>query len=156
MADEVTFDEAQQELVNKLVGEARTSAREKAKVEQDALTLKAKGEAERAALVEKEEWQKLAQQHEGRVKELEPLEAQVKAYGELIAGMLKNRLKDLPKEFKKMYDTIPGEPTDLEKLDWLNTNEELFEVEPRVGTPAKGKKRKLTDKGREGHRPIRL
>ncbi|MDY7078018.1 MAG: hypothetical protein SXV54_13970 [Chloroflexota bacterium] len=149
MTEEVVFTQEQQALVDKLVGEARVKAREKAKTEFEAAQATANEEAEREKLAAGEEWQKLASTHEARVKELEPLEAQVKAYGEVIAGMLKDKVESLGNNAKKAIEGLPETMTDLDKLNWLNKNEGLFQAESAsVGTPKRATKRAV-DTGRK-------
>lgn len=133
---EVTFTAEQQEFVDKLVGDTRIKARTKAEADQAALAAKEAEETNRANLAAQEEWQKLATTHEARVKQLEPLEAQVKAYDELIVGMLKDRVKALGDAAKKAVDALPEAMTALDKLNWLNKNEGLFQGgSDGVGTP---------------------
>lgn len=156
MADEVTFDEAQQALFDKTAGEIRKKVREQVTAEYKAQAEKDKAEAERNTLAAGEKWQELAEQHAARVGELEPLEAQVKAYQEVVEEMLKNRVKEFGDAAKVAVKALPKSLTNLEKLNWLNKNQELFDAGPSmVGTPAK-RKRVATNKGRDGRRPARL
>lgn len=157
---EVKFDDTQQEFINKLVGDARIKSRAKAEAEFKAQQSKATEEAERANLAAKDEWQKLSATHEARVKELEPLVDQVKAYGELVAGMLKDRVKELGDNAKKAVDALPESMSAIERLAWLNKNDELFqedsETNRALGTP-RGKKKTVSDKDPwAGHKRIRL
>lgn len=154
MADEsvkVTFDEAQQKLVDKLVGEARVKAKAIATAEHEAAQTKAKEESDQAALVAEKKWQELAEKHEARVKELEPFEAQGKAYSELIAGMLKDRVKELGDAAKKFMATLSKDMPPAEKLALLNANQALFGSKTAgVGTPGGGRpptKKKAADAG---------
>lgn len=126
------FTEEQQELVDKLVGDARTKERGK----YEALTAKAKEDAAQAALVDSEEWQKLAGQHESRVKALEPLEAKVVAYDKVFTNMLTEQVKSMGDAAKTAVGALPESMGDLEKLEWLRTNAALFqESGGPVGTP---------------------
>lgn len=158
MADEVTFDEAQQKLVDKLVGEARVKASAIAVAQAEAAQAKLKEDSEKAALVANQKWQELAAKHEARVKELEPLEAQAKAYGELIAGMLKDRIKALGDAAKKAVGALPEGMASLEKLNWLTKNEALFQATgDGVGTPGSKKSPKNKKSAADvGHRRLRL
>ena len=132
----VTFSEEQQEKVNELVGEARIKERNKAQSDFDAQTSKAQEEAARAALVDGEQWQKLATEHESRVKALEPLEAKVAAYDKVFTDMLTKRVKSMGDAAKKAIDALPKSMGDLEKLEWLQTNEALFQEKGGpIGTP---------------------
>lgn len=135
-AEKITFSEEQQALVDKLVGDARTKARTKAEADEAAKTAKDKTAADQAAMAASKEWQKLAQMHETRVKELEPLMAQAEAYGKLISGMLRDRVKALGDEAKKAIDALPEGMSAPQKLEWLNKNEGLFQAaSDGVGTP---------------------
>lgn len=138
MADEekVMFDEAQQALVDKLVGEARVKSKAIATAQAEAAQTKAKEDSEKAALIANQKWQELAAKHEARVKELEPFEAQAKAYSELVTGMLKDKTKALGDAAKKAVEALPEGMTSLEKLNWLTKNEGLFQASgDGVGTP---------------------
>lgn len=126
----IEFTPEQQEVVDKLVGTARIKARELAETEQ----AKAKEDAAAQTLATNEKWQELATQREARIKELEPLEGQAKAYGELVASMLTDRLKSLGKSAEKAVKALPETMTTGEKLNWLSANEALFQGQA-VGTP---------------------
>lgn len=149
------FTDEQQQKVNELVGEARTKERGKAQADFDALTAKAKEDAEQASMVEKEEWQKLATQHENRVKVLEPLEAKVAAYDKMFTDMLTKRVKSLGDAAKKAVNTLPESMSDLEKLEWLQKNEATYqEKRGPVGTPNRDHKPAPAD-GPKERRPRR-
>jgi hypothetical protein len=124
-----------QEEVNQLVGNARVKARTQAQAEFDEAKAKATADAQRKALKEKEQWEQLATTTESRVRELEPLEAKVKAYDELIAGILKDRVAALGERAKTAVDALPDGMDDLAKLEWLNKNVTLFQGGDDVGTP---------------------
>lgn len=142
---EVTFSEEQQALVDKLVGEARVKSRSKAETDFQTQLAKDNDAAVQANLVAEKEWQKLAATHEARVKQLEPFEAQAKAYGELVTGMLKARVKALGDAAKKAVAALPDSLSDLDKLNWLNENGALFqEVGDGVGTPGRTRQVKPT------------
>jgi len=148
MADKIEFSEEQQLLVDKLVGEARTKARDKAQADATAQTTKDREAAEQAALVAEKKWQQLAEKHEARVKELEPFEASAKEYDKLIEKMLEGRTKTLGKAAEKAVEALPDSMKASEKLAWLDKNAELFQVAGGgVGTPGRtrtkpGKKKK--------------
>ena len=57
------------------------------------------------------EFQKLAEQHEHRVKELEPVQERYTALSGLLADQIKAQVKDWPKEVK---DLLPGDDTPIE------------------------------------------
>ena len=158
----IEFTDEQQKLVNKRIGEARVKAREKAEADfkaQQAIDTEA---AEQAGLVAKQEWQKLATKHEARVKELEPLEAQLKAHQETVAELLKDRVKALGDAAKQAVGALPKALGPLEKLKWLTANEGLFKETQApaaaLGTPAKKLKALATGKtpAEQGHRRLRL
>lgn len=158
MADEIKFDAAQQALVDKLVGDARVKARETAQAEATARTAKEKEAADQATLVAEKKWQELAQKHEARATELEPYEAEAKAYRELVTGMLKDRVKELGEAAKIAVKGLPESLTDLDKLAWLNTNAKLFEAAgDGVGTPRRPKPKLDKKQSADvGHRRLRM
>ncbi len=132
-----------QDELNKFIGEARIKAREQAKAEFEALAAKTTEEAEKQKLAAEAKWQELAQRHEGRVRELEPLQAEAEAYRKLIGTMLADRIKALGETAKTAVAALPGTMSDLEKLEWLGKNEGLFKAEPGdgVGTPRRSQKK---------------
>jgi hypothetical protein len=140
MPEEVTFTAEQQELVNKLVGEARTKAREKAETDAQAALRREKDAAQEAALKAEAKWKELAERHEARVRELEPLSSQVEAYNKLVDRMLADKVKGLGDTAKKAVEALPGNLSAAEKLAWLDANTELFAQKgDGVGTPRKPK-----------------
>lgn len=151
MADEdtkkVEFTEEQQAAINKLIGDARKKSRSQAQAALEAKLAKEKEVADQTALAANKEWEKLTGQLQTRVKELEPLEAEAKAYGELVESMLKDKIKALGDAAKKAVAGLPDTLTAVEKLDWLSKNEGLFQAGgDGVGTPARPKP-KPQDKG---------
>lgn len=159
--NEIVFNDEQQKFIDKLIGSARVKARELAKAEFEAAAEDATAETERKELAASAEFEKLAQMHATRVTELEPFEAEATAYRTLITGFLKDRVKVLGDAAKKAVGALPEGLSDLDKLNWLDANQELFSVEgpsgARVGTPARKKKSQTgKDSGREGHRRLRL
>ena len=81
------LNEEQQAHVDKLIGEARTKAREQAKADSTTRIAKDKEVADQAALVANNEWKTLAEKHQARATELEPLLKQVEAYEEMTKEM---------------------------------------------------------------------
>lgn len=155
----VEFTEEQQAYVNKLVGDTRVKARGKAEQDLADKTAKEKADAEVVALAAEKKWQVLAGRYEVRAKELEGFELQAKAYGELITGMLKDRIKTLGDGAKKAIAALPDSLDDLEKLNWLNQNEALFgDVTAGVGTPGAKRQKQIKNKpdARDGHRRMRM
>lgn len=148
-----------QEEVNDIVGKRLLREREKAEAEFQAKANSSAAEAEATRLKAEKQWETLAANAEARVRTLEPLEAQVKAYAELISGMLKDRVKALGDTAKKAVAGLPESMSALEKLDWLSKNEALFQDTGTftVGTPA-GRKSHRKDKSvrPDGYRPKRL
>jgi len=148
---ELNFTKEQQAFIDKLMDKARIGAREKAQTDAAEAAKVAKDAAEKAKLEADAQWQKLAARHETRVKELEPFEAQAKAYVDLIDSMLKDKIKELGDAAKKAVAGLPESLTAIEKLVWLNQNEDLFkEAGPHVlrgGSPAT--RRKLATKAEE-------
>lgn len=159
--NEITFSEEQQKFVDKLIGKARISAREKATTDSAAAQEQTRLAAEQTKLEADKNWEKLVEMHVGRISELEPLEVQVKVYAELIDGLLKDRIKVLGDAAKKAVEALPENLTAIERLNWLNANESLFTTEgpaPRVGTPAKKVKKQAPGKtpGDLGHKRLRI
>lgn len=146
-AAKIEFTAEQQAHVNKLVGEARVKAREGAKTQYEADQAKTESAAEQEKLAEQAEWQKLAEKHQARVAELEPLEAETKAYAEVIQGMLEAKLKVLGDKAQTAIDGLPGDLGALAKLQWLNKNEALFATKPPpdVDAHARGEGTKEVD-----------
>jgi len=145
MADEqkdeqkVEFTAQQQAVIDKLIGDARVKAREKAGEEAAASLQKTAADAELASMAAEKKWQELAAKHEARVKELEPLEVQAKAYTELISGMLKDKIKSLGEAAKTAVAALPSGLSDADKLAWVSKNEGLFTTSSGVGTPKRAK-----------------
>ena len=148
----------QQVMVDRLVGEARVKAREKAQVEFTSAQNGIAEAAEMATLAADAEWKTLNEKNEARVRELEPFEAQAKEYNALISKMLRTKVKSLGDGAKTAVDGLPEGMSTAAKLKWLTANEALFgDVSSGVGTP----RRKLNNRGKPGdntpkERPLRL
>lgn len=137
------FTDEQQTEVNRLVGEARVKAREKATTEAEAKTAKEQEEAKQAAMAAQAQWQELAETRDARIKELEAYEPRVKAYEEKLDGMLKDTIESLGDAAKNAVEGLPESMTAIEKLNWLNKNEGLFKADgDGVGTPGRPKTKK--------------
>jgi hypothetical protein len=100
-------------------------ARERSKAEREAQ--KAKDEADQASMKEQAKWKELAEQHEAKVKELEPLTTtqaeRLTQFEQLIAKQLETEIKDWPKELK---DLDPGKETDLlARMAWVEKSRPL-------------------------------
>lgn len=108
----VTFSQEQQDYLNSLLKKERTEAKKQAQKDFDA------------------QQQKLAEQHEGVVKDLTPkvetLTTQVAAYEAVIVELLDAKIKALGEGAKTAVNALPGSPDSLAKLQWLNANEALF------------------------------
>ena len=130
-----------QEEVNKIVGDARSKARDIATAEASVQRTKDEEEKGRANLAAKQEWEKLARTHEARVKELEPVAEMVKTYLTFIEGVLEDTIKKMGKGAKSAVAGLPEEMTAMGKLTWLNANTELFQESEGagVGTPTRPK-----------------
>lgn len=155
MADKIEFTDEQQAHIDKLVGKARAEGRGKATADHEAQVAKDKETADAAALVTEKKWQELAEKTQARVKELEPLEAQAKAYEEMVEGMLKDKVKSLGETAKKAVKNLPKGMTAIERLNWLNKNVKLFQDKgDGVGTtkPTTGTS-KPKSKSKSGRRP---
>ena len=129
-AADIEFTAEQQTRIDQIIGERLGRARTSWEVAAAAAKTKAESEAEQAKLTEQAEWQKLAEKHQARVTELEPLEAETAAYAEVIEGMLKAKLKALGDKAQTAVDGLPGDLGALAKLQWLNKNEALFATKP--------------------------
>ena len=134
----IQFSPEQQALVDKLVGDARIKAREKAQTDAMAQAAKDKDAAEQASLAAKQQWQALAEQHKARVDELEPLVKQIEGYEELVTGLLEDTIEELGDAAKTAIDGLPTGMTAIDKLNWLHKNEGLFQpTGGGVGTPGR-------------------
>jgi hypothetical protein len=138
---QVQFTAEQQSAIDRIIAERLTRAKAKWETDATAEADKAKAEAEKTRLKEQAEWQKLAETHEARVKELEPLEVQVKAYADAVEALLAARVKELGEQAKTAVEALPGTPGPLDKLNWLTANEALFKPAAGngVGTPGRSK-----------------
>lgn len=133
---DLNFTDEQQAFIDKLVGKTRIGAREKAQTDAADAAKKAADVASQAQLAADKKWQQLSERHEARVKELEPFEAQAKAYTDLIDKMLKAKVKELGDAAKKAVQALPEALSPADKLSWLAANEGLFKEEARpVGSP---------------------
>ena len=152
------FTEEQQELVNKLIGEARTKARAKAKAELAAAQEQANEEAQKAQMAADGKWQELVATQEARISELEPFQAQAEAYQSLIEDMLKGKIKELGEAAKTAIAGLPESLSALDKLNWLNKNAELFTTPGgSVGTPARRRQQQKQEGSHlKPRQPIRL
>jgi 4-alpha-glucanotransferase len=73
--------------------------------------LKADEEKDQQEKIKQGEWQKVAEQRDLRVKELEPVKERYDALSTLLADQIKAQVKDWPKEVK---DLLPSDDTPIE------------------------------------------
>jgi len=146
--DKVVFTPEQQAAIDKIIGGARTKARDQAKVEFEAEQAKATKEAEDTAKAQKlkddGEYQELIAQHETKIADLEPAletaKTQLTAYAEMATSILAQRFAELGEAAKTAVEALPGKPNVLAQLDWLEANKALFKTEEKpapLGTPPK-------------------
>jgi len=154
MSGEVTFTEEQQNLVDRLVGEARTKARDQAQAQAAASNQAAREEAERAALEAAANWEQLAKKESARVRELEPLQQQVAAYQEVMDKLLADRVKALGTAAETAVKALPDSMTALEKMAWLSANGTLFQAAgDGGGTPRRPEKPATDQDGKKKFKP---
>ena len=85
---------------------------------------KAKKDAEDARLKEQGEFKALAEKHEARVKELEPVSERYGALSSLVSDQIETQIKDWPQEVKT-FD--PGKDAPIEhRLEWLEKSKPLI------------------------------
>ena len=124
---------------------------ERERKKSEAAADKARKEAEDAALETQQEWQKLAEQRQTRITELEPLQAQmetaeatIERYKGALTSMLEAQRKDLPAHILSLLDK--QDPVD--QLEYLAANADELRPQGRQGIPATPKANgttKLTD-----------
>ena len=138
---EVTFNEIQQQHIDKLIGERLTRAKGKWEMDLDAAKTKATKDAETARLAEQEQYKELAGKYQARIGELEPLEGRMQAYVEAVDTLLAAKLKELGQSAQTAVDNLPGDPDALQKLAWLNANNALFAKTspPDIGADRRGR-----------------
>lgn len=131
---EVTFTEEQQAVVNKLVGDARTKEREKAKADLQQEADKEKKRLEEEALEKNKEWERLAatraQELETVTKErdeLFPLKDTVAKYKGVLDKMVAEAKKSVPKHLLPLLDKMDP----VEALDYLTDHAKELNVKPR-------------------------
>jgi hypothetical protein len=161
MTEQITFTPEQQAQVDKLVGDARVKAREKATAEASDQRTKDKETADQADLAASKEWEKLAKTHEAKVKELEPMAETLKSYATFVESALDTTVKKMGKAAKTAVAGLPDGMTAMDKLAWLNTNETLFQQQTGdgVGTPKSSKtltKRETTTAPKNRYGSIKL
>jgi len=154
----VVFTPEQQAAIDKIIGGARTKAREQAKVEFEAAQAEAKKKADEEAKLNKAKEEKRFQDvidgHEAKIAEIEPaLEKATKALeatSKVVEDVLNKMVESLGEQAKIAIEALPGEPDLLAKLAWLQANEELFKSKapapkgtpPRQGIPSQALQKK--------------
>ena len=96
------------------------SLRDEAKETRKALDAeaRAKQQAEEARLQEQGQWKALAEKHQTRVQELEPIAADYAALASLLSTEIEEEIKDWPPESKTFY---PGKDAPIKSLvEWRN------------------------------------
>ncbi len=92
--------------------------------------------AEEQKLREQGEFQKLAEQHQARVRELEPVQERYNALAELVNEQIKTQVSDWPEEVKSL---VPDKKTPVEErlksLEKLKPLAERFAVQQRGQSP---------------------
>lgn len=119
---EAKFTAEQQEVINRLVGEARTKERDKARAEAEAETAKTKKKAEEEALAKNQEWEQLAATRAEEVAavakerdELLPYKEQAERYRAALEKLVNETMKGVPKHLLPL----------MEKMDPVETLEYL-------------------------------
>ena len=91
------------------------------KAEKDQAAAAAKAEEER--LAQQQEWQKLAEQRQARIAEVEPLTERTSKLEAMLAEQLAAAIKEWPAELKQLD---PGDGADLlTRLDWMRKSQPL-------------------------------
>lgn len=104
-----------------IIKELRGENAKRRKAEQEQAAAAAKAEEER--LAQQNEWQKLAEQRQARIAELEPLTERTAKLEALLAQQLASAIKDWPAELKQLD---PGDGADLlARLDWMQKSQPL-------------------------------
>ena len=141
------LDEEQQAHVDKLIGDARTKARDKATVKAQEQIAKERDTVESAAMVARQEMQTLS-------------ETRLTALEKVVAGVLEDTVKRLGEAAVSAVEGLPKSMSAGDKLDWLRQNEKLFQLAgDGVGTPSHdntGPKKPRTEPGEICKYPIRL
>lgn len=101
--------------------------RKEAKETREALEAEArrKTEAEQQRLKEQGEFKQLAEKHENRVKELEPIATRYTSLAQLVSGQIEDQVKDWPAEIK-VFDPGTDAPIE-ERLEWVKKSRPLVE-----------------------------
>lgn len=119
---------------------------EREKRKQEAATVKAKEDAEADALVKNQEWQKLAEQREGklgelekRIAELEPYQEKTERYEKALKAHLETQRQGLAAHMLTLLDKLDP----VEQLEYIAANREALNAPTQgqdgkrpAGTPA--------------------
>lgn len=96
-----------------------------------AASQKATEAADAQRLVEQQKWQELAQKHEAKLKELEPVQAKAQAYEAALKKLLDEQRKGVPGYVLPLLDKMDA----AEQLEWIATNAGQFQA-PAAAKPA--------------------
>jgi hypothetical protein len=114
----VSHDELQRQIAE--LRRENAAHRRKNKEQEDAAA-----QAEQARLAEQGQFKQLAEQHQARVRELEPIAESYTRLAEQIKQQILQDTKDWPAEVKAFY---PGDHATAEQLqDWYNRSKPLLE-----------------------------
>jgi hypothetical protein len=116
---------------------------------------KEREQLEQEALVKNQEWQKLAEQREARIKELEPMSSEMESlkaantrYAEVIQAQLAGLRKGLPEHIIALLDRL--EP--LDQLDYIAKNSDALGKKGALGvdpTPPPADPAKVSDQQKQ-------
>lgn len=103
----------------------------------DAQKAKEKDDADKAALADQQQFKALAEKHEARVKELEPVEAKATRYADVLGKYLTEQRKGLSAPVLKLLDKMDV----AEQLEWIVENKaEITKAQaPNLNAGDKGK-----------------
>lgn len=103
---------------------------DRAKRKADEETERRRQQEEQDRAKQQGEWQKLAEQHEARVKELEPVVAKADRYEAALKTHLEAQRKDLPAHITALLDRLDV----AEQLEWLSANAEAIRPQTTAST----------------------
>jgi len=87
--------------------------------------------AEAQRLAEQQKWQELAQKHEARLKELEPVQAKAASYEAALKKLLDEQRKGVPAYVLPLLDKMDA----AEQLEWIAVNAAQFQAAAAKPTP---------------------
>ena len=141
-AVKVEFSPEQQAHIDRIISERLGRAQEQWQVKQAEAVKAAEEAAELKRLEENNEYKTLYEKAKAEAQSLhaEKIKGQQVAgalgeYQQTIAELLTTRINALGETAKIAVDNLPGNPDALEKLRWLNKNENLFTNNATVSKP---------------------